>query len=221
MDDQKRAVGKLIAAEIQSGMILGIGTGSTVDAALFELSERLKDEPMKLSGIVTSIESAFACEKMGIEVLSAHNTITPDLGFDGADEVDGSRTAIKGKGGALLREKLVAASCKRFVLIVDQSKVVEKLGTKMAVPVEVVPEGYGVALRGLQRIGATSTELRACTGGKHGPIITERGNLIIDCKFPLVNGDLEREIKTLTGVVESGIFAGIAHEVLVAGGKRF
>lgn len=225
MDDkkleQKRAVGKLIAEEVTSGMVLGIGTGSTVDAALFELNERIKRTPMKLAAVVTSIESALACEKMGIQVLSPHNTLQPDLGFDGADEVDATRTAIKGRGGALLREKLVAAACKRFVLIVDTSKVVKKLGAHFPVPVEVIPEGYGVALRGLHALGATSAELRLCSGGKHGPVITEKGNLIVDCRFPTVDAALEKRIKSVTGVVESGIFSGLAHEVFVAGGNKF
>jgi len=217
----KRAVGKLLVAQIKTGMLLGIGTGSTVDATLLELQERLKIEPMQLLACVTSIESALACEKMGITVLTGHSTLQPDLGFDGADEVDKTRTAIKGRGGALLREKLVAAACKRFVLIVDQSKVVEKLGAKFPVPVEIIPEGFGVAERGLLKLGALSVELRECSGGKHGPVITEKGNLILDCKFAEVNAALEREIKTVIGVVESGIFSGLAHEVLVAGAESF
>jgi ribose 5-phosphate isomerase A len=221
MNEQKRAVGRLVVEQIKSGMVLGIGTGSTVDAALFELGERMKRESLSLSGVVTSIESALACERMGITVLSSHSVIEPDFGFDGADEVDATRTAIKGKGGAMLREKLVAAACKRFVLIVDQSKVVQRLGVNIPVPVEVIPDGYGVALRGLKRIGATRAELRMCTGGKHGPVITEGGNLIIDANFSEVDGNLEKRIKELTGVVESGIFSGLADEVLVAGGNRF
>ena len=221
MDEQKRAVGKLIVSEIKSGMILGIGTGSTVDAALEELSERIRKENLKLSAVVTSIESAMTCEKIGIQVLSPHLNIQPDLGFDGADEVDQTRTAIKGKGGALLREKLIAASCKRFVIIVDPSKVVENLGKITPIPVEVLPEALGVATRGLNGLGAKEVTLRKCTGGKHGPVITEKGNLILDCKFEQVNAALEKSIKSLIGVVENGIFGGLAHEVLVAGGKRF
>lgn len=125
-----------------------------------------------------------------------------------------NRWAIKGKGGALLQEKLLAKRCDRFVIIVDETKVVTQLGAGCPIPVEVIPEGILLAENGLRALGATDLQVRSGTG-KHGPVITERGNIIIDATFPMVTETLERDIKSIVGVVESGLFVGIASEVLV------
>ena len=137
-------------------------------------------------------------------------------GFDGADQINSKRWAIKGKGGALLQEKLLAARCKHFVIIVDSSKVVPHLGAGCPVPVEIIPEGYSLAEKGLKKLGATELTLRTGSG-KHGPVITERGNIIVDAAFPEINESLERDVKQVLGVVDSGLFIGYAHEVLVGG----
>jgi ribose 5-phosphate isomerase A len=139
-------------------------------------------------------------------------------GFDGADQVNNERWVIKGKGGALLQEKILAKRCKKFVIIVDESKVVPQLGVGCPIPVEVVPEALVLAEDGLRSLGATELTLRTGSG-KHGPVITERGNIIIDAIFPNVESGLEREIKSLVGVVESGLFIGYASEVIVAGAQ--
>jgi ribose 5-phosphate isomerase A len=137
-------------------------------------------------------------------------------GFDGADQVTRERWAIKGKGGALLQEKILAACCKEFVIIVDESKVVPVLGVGCPVPIEVIPEAITLAEQGLQKLGATSITLRGGSG-KHGPVITEKGNVLLDVEFAVFSATLEREIKSLVGVVESGLFIGYASELLVAG----
>jgi ribose 5-phosphate isomerase A len=135
-------------------------------------------------------------------------------GFDGADQVNKERWAIKGKGGAMLQEKLIAKRCQKFIIIVDHSKVVSQLGAGCAVPVEVLPEGIELATSGLRALGATEIMLRSGTG-KHGPTITEKGNVILDATFARIEAGLEREIKAVTGVVESGLFIGYVSEVLV------
>lgn len=212
----KERLGHEIAKRIKDGQLLGIGTGSTVDAVLKVLGERVSKEKLKLRAVVTSYESAATCAAIGIEVLSPFIGMRPEFGFDGADEVDSRHFAIKGKGGALLKEKIVAASCKSFTLIVDESKVVKTLGEKMPIPVEVLPDARGLAQEALLKLGAREVTLRACTGGKHGPIITEHGNLILDAHFTTISDGLESQIKSLLGVVESGLFSHYANEVLVA-----
>jgi ribose 5-phosphate isomerase A len=136
-------------------------------------------------------------------------------GFDGADQVNKARWAIKGKGGAMLQEKILAKRCKKFVLIVDESKVVEHLGVGCGIPVEVVPEAIVLAEEGLKSLGAQEVVIRVGTG-KHGPVITERGNIILDATFADVPERLETDIKSIIGVVDSGLFINYASEVLVA-----
>jgi ribose 5-phosphate isomerase A len=136
-------------------------------------------------------------------------------GFDGADQVTKSRWAIKGKGGAMLQEKILAKRCKKFVLIVDETKVVEQLGVGCAIPVEVVPEAVSLAEEGLKALGAQEAIIRVGTG-KHGPVITERGNIILDATFTKVSERLESDIKSIIGVVDSGLFINYATEVIVA-----
>ncbi len=215
----KEKVAEAIAAQVQDGQVLGIGTGSTVDLAIAAIGKRIQNEGLKITALTTSIESIWACEKSGIRVLNSLYKGDLDWGFDGADEVDPKLRLIKGKGGALFQEKIVAALCKRFVAIVDSSKLVKQLGEKMPVPVEFVPRAYSLVERGLKNLGATDIQLRQATG-KHGAVITEQGNLIFDARFSEISDSLERDIKAIFGVIESGIFSSLAHEVLVADKDR-
>jgi ribose 5-phosphate isomerase A len=153
---------------------------------------------------------------MGLSVLSPAYQGFLSWGFDGADQVTTEKWAIKGKGGALLQEKILAARCKKFVLIVDESKVVPVLGQGCPIPVEVIPEALTLAEVGLRKLGATSLAVRSGSG-KHGPVITEKGNILLDAEFSSISATLEREIKGVVGVVDSGLFIGYASEVLVAG----
>jgi ribose 5-phosphate isomerase A len=123
---------------------------------------------------------------------------------------------IKGKGGALLQEKILAARCEYFVVIVDESKMVKKLGANCAIPVEVIPEAICVVEEKLKALEPVSVELRNCTGGKHGPIITEAGNIILDVKFDGIKEGLDMQLKSILGVVETGLFVGYTSELLVA-----
>jgi ribose 5-phosphate isomerase A len=136
-------------------------------------------------------------------------------GFDGADQVTPERCAIKGKGGALLQEKILAKRCREYTIIVDSSKLVERLGVGCPVPVEVVPQAVSLVEGGLIKLGAKEVTLRSGSG-KHGPVITEAGNVLLDVVFSEIDCDLERRIKQITGVVESGLFCGYISEVLVA-----
>jgi ribose 5-phosphate isomerase A len=211
----KEIVAKEIAKRVKDGDVIGVGTGTTVDAALTEIGKRVKGENLRITVVPTSYQSAWRCQELGFIVMYPGYRGHLSWGFDGADQVNKARWAIKGKGGAMLQEKILAKRCKKFVLIVDETKVVEHLGAGCAIPVEVVPEALVLAEEGLRSLGAREAIIRSGTG-KHGPVITERGNIILDATFSNVTESLETEIKSILGVVESGLFVNYASEVLVA-----
>ena len=210
----KERVAEEIAKRVKNGDVLGVGTGSTVDLALIRIGERVKAEKLTVHVVPTSYESAWDCEQRGLHVLSPGYLQELSWGFDGADEVDPELSLVKGRGGAMLKEKILAAKCKKFVVIVDDSKLVKKLGEKFPIPVEVIPEARGLVERKLKSLGAKTIELRE-GGKKHGPVITEAGNIILDCTFGSLSKNSERDIKSIVGVVESGLFIGYASEVLI------
>lgn len=212
----KEIVAKEIAKRVKDGDVLGVGTGTTVDAALTEIGKRVASEGLRVTVVPTSYQSAWRCQELGFLVMYPGYRGQLSWGFDGADQVNAAKWAIKGKGGAMLQEKILAKRCETFVLIVDESKVVQDLGVGCPVPVEVVPEALVLAEQGVRMLGATQVNIRSGTG-KHGPVITERGNIIIDVTFARITDKLETQIKTLIGVVDSGLFIGYAAEVLVAG----
>jgi ribose 5-phosphate isomerase A len=211
----KELVAREIARRVKHGDVIGVGTGSTVDAALSEIGKRVAAEGLSIHVVPSSYQSAWRCQELGLQVMYSGYRGRLSWGFDGADQVNRQRWAIKGKGGALLQEKILARRCNEFVIIVDETKLVENLGQGCPIPVEVIPEGISLVEDGLKRIGATELTLRSGSG-KHGPVITERGNVILDAAFPNVHAGLEGDIKGLVGVVDSGLFVGYVSEVLVA-----
>jgi ribose 5-phosphate isomerase A len=211
----KEIVAQEIAKRIKNGDVIGVGTGTTVDAALSAIGQRVKAEGLHVSVVPTSYQSAWRCQELGLTVIYPGYRGRLSWGFDGADQVTKSRWAIKGKGGAMLQEKILAKRCKNFTLIVDESKVVEALGVACAIPIEVIPTALSLVEEGLRSLGATEVTLRSGTG-KHGPVITEAGNIILDATFSKIHEGMERDIKSIVGVVDSGLFIGYASEVLVA-----
>lgn len=211
----KEIVAKEIAKRVKDGDVIGVGTGTTVDAALTEIGKRVKAEGLRITVVPTSYQSAWRCQDLGFIVMYPGYRGHLSWGFDGADQVTKNRWAIKGKGGAMLQEKILAKRCTKFVLIVDETKVVETLGQGCPIPVEVVPEAVILAEEGLKSLGATEVVIRVGTG-KHGPVITERGNIILDATFASVTERLEADIKSIIGVVDSGLFINYATEVMVA-----
>ena len=211
----KEIVAKEIAKRVKDGDVIGVGTGTTVDAALTEIGKRVKAEGLRITVVPTSYQSAWRCQDLGFIVMYPGYRGHLSWGFDGADQVSKNRWAIKGKGGAMLQEKILAKRCTKFVLIVDETKVVETLGLGCAIPVEVVPEAVILAEEGLKSLGAKEVVIRVGTG-KHGPVITERGNIILDATFSNVTERLESDIKSIIGVVDSGLFINYATEVIVA-----
>jgi ribose 5-phosphate isomerase A len=211
----KELLAQEIAKRVKSGDVIGVGTGTTVDAVLEAIGKRVKLEGLSVAVVPTSLQSAWRCQELGLTVLYTGYNGYLSWGFDGADQVTKDRWAIKGKGAAMLQEKILAKRCKKFVVIADQSKLVDRLGVGCPVPVEVIPEALVLARHGLIDLGAKEIIIRTGSG-KHGPVITERGNIILDANFSDIEVSLETQIKSIAGVVESGLFIGYVSEVLVA-----
>lgn len=210
----KEILGKEIARRVKSGEVIGAGTGSTAEVALREIAKRIKDEKLVLSVVPTSYQTILLCGELGINCLSPLYEKELVWGFDGADEVDPDLRLIKGRGGALLEEKILAEKCAHFVVLVDESKLVKKLGERVAVPIEVIPSALGVVKRELIKLGAKTVTQRS-SEAIYRSAITQNANFILDVTFPEINLDLEQRIKSITGVVESGIFNSQADEVLL------
>ncbi len=217
----KEIVAKALAERVKNGEVIGVGTGSTVDAALIEIGRRVATEKLNLKVVPTSLQSAWRCQEIGLDVLYPGFRGELAWGFDGADEVNDDLWLIKGKGGALLQEKILAARCKEFIVIVDESKLVKKLGESCAVPLEVVPEAIAVVEKKLRDFSPREITIREGTG-KKGPIITEAGNILVDVLLPTIERSTEQRLKSIVGVVETGIFIDYASEVIVGskGGTR-
>ena len=224
MSDQlslKQAAAESAAAQVTDGMIVGLGTGSTAKWAVDALGRRVK-EGLKIVGIPTSERTATQAKELGIPLAGFADYSHIDISIDGADEVQhGSLDLIKGLGGALLREKIVASATKRFIIIVDESKLVDKICSHCPIPVEVVSFGWQLTQMHLNALGANPV-LRMGTDGK--PFMSDGGHYILDCKFdPMVAAmPMARELDHVLGVVEHGLFLGMASEVRVgsAGGVK-
>ncbi|MCR4404141.1 MAG: ribose-5-phosphate isomerase RpiA [Candidatus Acetothermia bacterium] len=210
----KRLAGERAVDYVQSGMAVGLGSGSTVFYAIQRLAERVR-AGLEVRCIPTSLVTERLARSLGLRLLDFSEVAELDLVIDGADEVDPNCNLVKGGGGALLREKVVAAAARRVVILVDETKLVGRLGA-FPLPVEVLPFGWQVTLRRLERLGCRAT-LRE-RGGE--PFLTDNGNFIIDCHFGEISApaELEREIDLIPGVVESGLFLNLADLVLV--GRR-
>ncbi|MEO6522123.1 MAG: ribose 5-phosphate isomerase A [Mucilaginibacter sp.] len=213
----KQKVAAQIAKKVKDGDVLGIGSGSTVYLALLAIADRIKSEKLNIKGIPTSLEISMFCSKLGIPLTTLFEN-KPDWLFDGADEVDPDNSLIKGRGGAMFKEKLLISSSPVNYIIVDDSKVVKKLGTNFPVPIEIFPQSLLYVEQQLRALGAIEIVLRPAKG-KDGAIISENNNLILDCHFEDIGKSLEKDIKGITGVIESGLFIGYDLEILVAENK--
>ncbi len=216
-DALKQAAARRAVAEVTDGMVVGLGTGSTASHAVTALAERMR-QGLRVTGVATSEATAAMATTLDIPLVSLTGDVTPDLTIDGADEVErGGLALIKGLGGALLREKIVASASKRVVIIVDEAKLVDRLGAKGPVPVEIVRFGWEVTRDRLRKLGAATVSLRHLPDGV--PFTTDGGNYIIDCSFgPIADPrGLAKQLAATVGVVESGLFLDIADEVVVAG----
>lgn len=217
VQELKQRAAEEAVARVESGMVLGLGTGSTATFAARALARRLQEGSLHdIVGIPTSLAIENEARRLGLPLsdLDAHPVL--DLTIDGADEVDPGLNLIKGGGGALLREKIVAQASRREIIIVDQGKLSDRLGRRWAVPVEVVPFGWRATARQLESLGARVV-LRLDAEGT--AFKTDQDNLILDCNFgPIAEpAALAASLCALAGVVEHGLFVGLASLVIAAG----
>lgn len=209
--EAKRIAAERAVDDVRDGMIVGLGTGSTAYYAIQRLG-RLVQQGLSIQAIATSLQSEQLATQLGIPLISFSEMTELDLTIDGADEVDSAFNLIKGGGGALLREKIVAAASKQLTIVVDEHKVVRQLG-KFALPVEIVKFGYEATIRKLFQLGCEPI-LRARDGE---PYVTDNGNYIVDCSFNQIAApvELHRELNLIPGVVDNGLFVGMTKKVIV------
>lgn len=204
--EQKEKIAKEIAKIANDGDVIGFGSGSTSYLAAIEIENRIQNEGIKITAIPTSYEIKMLCTYLNIPTATLEEK-RPDWCFDGADEVDSNNWLIKGRGAAMFNEKLNIAASRKNYILVDDSKIVNRLGEKFPIPVECNPKAINLVKEELFKLGANEIELRKAVK-KDGPVITENGNLILDVRFNEIKEDSERNIKNITGVIESGLFIG-------------
>jgi ribose 5-phosphate isomerase A len=217
-EEAKKKAALESVALVQGNDVVGLGTGSTTRYMVEELGRRIREEGLNITGVPTSIQTSRLAQKVGIPLTNLDVHPRLDIAIDGADQVDPLLNLIKGMGGALTREKIVDSAAERLVIIVDESKLAEKLGEDQVVPVEVIPLGLTPVITRLEKLGGTVVTRR--TGGADY-YITDNGNYIVDVDFGVIADParLEREIKLIPGVVENGLFIDMT-EVVYVGSER-
>jgi ribose 5-phosphate isomerase A len=222
-DASRRRAAQAAADEVATGMKLGLGSGRTAEHFVRELGRRIREERLAIAGVPTSEDTARLAIAEGVPLITLDSEPELDLTVDGADEIDADLRLIKGGGGALLREKIVAAASKRMLVVVDAAKVVKTLGA-FALPVEVVAFGLGATRLAIRRLadrldlhGEIALRMR---GEK--PFVTDGGNHILDASFGRIPDPdtLAAELERIPGVVEHGLFIGLATAAIVADGER-
>lgn len=213
--EAKAAAGRLAAKMVSAGMTVGVGTGSTALAFVQSLAQRTRSEGLDVRVVPTSFQSRVLCLELGFAVLDGAFTRNLDLCVDGADQVDARLNAIKGGGACHTVEKVIASLATRYVLVIDESKLVTRLGAGFPVPIEVLPVALGLVTREIERLGYTCA-LR-CGSGKDGPVISDSGNLIMDVNTGPISDPaaLARELDAIPGLVEHGLFIGMATNAVV------
>ena len=213
LDRLKKAAALKAIEFVRDGMVVGLGTGSTAKHLLVALGEQVR-AGMKLRGVPTSEETATLARQAGIPLIDTENRWEIDVAIDGADQVDPNFNLIKGGGGALLKEKIVAASAKQFIVMVDYTKQVPVLGGSFPLPIEVIPFGWGSTAREIEALTKSRVLLRERNGS---PFKTEAGNLIVDAHIDRIDrpGELETALNLIPGVVETGLFVGRTNVLIV------
>ena len=214
-EEKKRRAGEYAASLVSNGESIGLGTGSTIHHFLIRLGGRVMDEELTINCVPTSFDTEILATKLGIPLLNLNLLTRLDLAVDGADQVDTNGFSIKGRGGAMTREKVVASAAERFVLIVDDSKMVDTLSAP--VPVEVLPFAHSLVAEKIKALGG-EPEMRQAVK-KDGPVVTDNGNLILDVNFGEITDpkDLSSALSRIPGVVEHGIFEWV--DTIVVGKK--
>jgi ribose 5-phosphate isomerase A len=212
----KQQVGKAAADRVKSGTIVGLGTGSTTAYAIQFLGERLKAGTLQdIKGIPTSFQATVLAKQYGIPLTTLDEVDRIDIAIDGADEVDPHKNLIKGGGAAHTREKIVDSLAEEFIVVVDASKLVDRLGSTFLLPVEVLPMAMTPVMRAIEKLGG-KPQLRMGVK-KAGPVVTDEGNFVIDVKFDTIDNpaELEKTLNNIPGVLENGLFVGVTDVVLI------
>ena len=217
-EELKKLAGEKAVEQLKDGMIVGLGTGSTVEYTLRKIGKEIKENNLKIKGIPTSIHTKRIAKEENIPLTTLDENPKIDLTIDGADEVDSYLNLIKGGGGALTREKIIAFNSEKVIIVVDDSKVVKALGIDFDLPVEVVKFAWKSTKDVLKGFGCEA-KIREIMDNE--PYITDNGNYIIDCEFERITNpsELESDINNIPGVVENGLFVDLVDEVIV-GGKQ-
>lgn len=218
-EDAKKMAAVKAVSHITDGFVVGLGSGTTVTYALQEIAKRIAEEELHILGIPTSHQTYYLALKYHIPLTTLDLHPQLNMAIDGADQVDNSLDMIKGMGGALTREKIVASASKKNIIAIDETKLAEKLGTKQPVPIEVTPFALPTVDAKLRKLG--SKPLLRKAKRKLGPVITDNGNFILDTDFgPIDNPKkLNQTLKMIPGVVETGLFIEMANIVYVGGRK--
>ncbi len=204
---------------VEDGYIIGLGSGSTAACAIREIGKMTRQKKWKILSVPTSYQAMQLATKYGIKITTLQEHPQLDLTIDGADQIDKELNLIKGMGGALTREKIVASASKRVIIVADETKLVKKLGTNHPVPVEVLPFAMSTVILKIRKMRG-KPRLRE-TSGKVGPLVTDNGNFILDADFGPIDAPnkLDSQLKSIPGVVETGIFAGMT-DIVYLGTKN-
>jgi ribose 5-phosphate isomerase A len=214
--DLKKILGNKIAERVKDGDCIGLGTGTTAEQAIRAIGKRVKEESLNLTAVSTSVISTSIALEYGIKVLPLDGQINLSWGFDGADEVAKNGSLLKGRGGAMLKEKIVATALPELIIIVAEQKLVSNITDHYPIPVEIIPSARSIVENQLMTLGVNFMEIRTGTNF-YGPLFTENGNNILDIKFPKLSEDLLNKVKLITGVVEHGYFPNSPkYKILVA-----
>ena len=214
-EEAKKRVALEAVKLVQDGFIVGLGSGSTIAYAIREIGRKIRGEGLKVLGIPTSYQASLLAVENGIPLTTLNEHPEPDLAIDGADQIDPQLNLIKGMGGALTQEKVVSSAARRLVIVADETKMAEKLGTNQPVPVETMPFALTPVMLKIQEMGGKPV-LREGKG-KVGPVVTDNGNFILDVDFGLIAEpkELNLKLKSIPGVIETGLFVDLAETVYV------
>ena len=216
IEKAKKNAAKEAVKQVKDGFIIGLGSGSTAAYAIEEIGEKIKHEELHVSAVPTSYQALTLAVKHGIPLTTLDEHPTLDLTIDGADQIDKELNLIKGMGGALTREKIVASASKELVIVATENKKVEFLGENSCpVPIEVIPFAAKPVMLKIRKIGGTAVIRES--NRKVGPVVTDNGNIIVDANFGIIKKpeELETKLKLIPGVVETGLFLGMADMVFI------
>ena len=212
-EEAKKRVASEAVKHVQDNFIVGLGSGSTAAYVVQEIGEKIRLEGLRISGVPTSHQAMMLAVHFSVPLTTLNEHPQLDLAIDGADQIDRDLNLIKGGGGALTREKIVASAARQFVIAADETKLVEKLGTNHTIPIEVLPFALPTVMVKLRELKGKPV-LRD-GGGKVGPLVTDNGNFVVDVGFGPVDDvkELDLQLKLISGVIETGLFVGMADVV--------